>query len=71
VRPFACKALILERGTIRDAARACNMGSSLSPFTRIVNGYQEPWPALRRRVADYCGVTEAEAWTVARARARR
>lgn len=61
--PHPAKALIVGKGlTQLEVARA--VGLAPSAFSRALNGHLTPWPALRRRVADYLGVTEAEAWNL-------
>lgn len=52
--------LAMRRQTIRSLAAevGCNAGT----LGRCVNGYIEPWPALRHKVAEALGASEAELW---------
>jgi transcriptional regulator with XRE-family HTH domain len=55
--------MIVARGeTQRQVAHAINVGPGV--LGRALNGHVTPWPALRRKVAAYLGVTEAEAWNL-------
>lgn len=59
--PYPAKAIIVARGErLTDVAAAveCNPGT----FGRAINRHAEPWPALRRRVAEYLGLPEEVAW---------
>jgi len=59
--PHPAKALIVGRGERINEA-ATEVGCNPHTFGRVLNGYVEPWPALRQKLADHLGVSDAELW---------
>jgi lambda repressor-like predicted transcriptional regulator len=49
-----------RRVTIRDLA--VGVGVNSHTVGRVLNAWETPWPQLRRRVAEYLGVSEDECW---------
>lgn len=57
-RPQPVRAVLADR-RITVKALAQSVGVNPHSLGRIVNGYNEPWPALRRRIAETLELPEA------------
>lgn len=58
-QPHPAKAVLAGRRIlIREAAEAVRVNPNT--LGRVLNGYEHPWPALRRRLSDYLELEEIE-----------
>lgn len=57
--PHPAKAVIVGRGEqLNEVAAACDINPGT--FGRILNGYVEAYPALRKKLSEYLGKPESE-----------
>jgi flagellar biosynthesis/type III secretory pathway ATPase len=58
-QPHPIKSVLATR-RVTITALGLKIGCNRNNLGRVINGFMEPWPALRRRCAEYLALPEEE-----------